>query len=105
MKMMNELEKMLDEVNGTDCVFHGKDGSILHGSMEVPGSQFGLRHNVILRFNNDGMLDGGKMPAVEYPGWVEYWVNNKRHRENGFAVSKNGFKVNERWENGKQIPS
>ena len=51
----------------------------------------------------DGRLITVK-PAVEKEGHIEFWRQNKLHRQDGEpAVISEGFAVKEWWENGIRI--
>lgn len=98
--MESDFVRFLDDANSGPRRFDGSDGTALDGSYVARGSVFGLSYNPILRFKG-GYLDGGKMPAVECPGRIEFWSRGRRHREDGLpAVSKGGFKTNEIWTDG-----
>lgn len=77
------------------------------------GTQIAEDMKTILRFRN-GFLDGdvfdeeGKLcevrPAVEGPGHLEYWRQNKLHRDNDEpAVISDGFSWKEWWVKGERV--
>ena len=78
----------------------------------LEGVQISKDKKTIYRFRN-GFLDGdvydidGRFitvkPAVEAPGHIEYWRQNKIHRDkNEAAVISEKFTIKEYWENGIQ---
>lgn len=100
-----DFANFLDEVNASRKKFVDDAGRGYEGPHVFRGEEYGLKFPVIMNFR-DGYLDSGngKRPAVEYPGWIEYWENGIRHRSDDLAaVSKEGFKHNEIWVLGKFI--
>jgi len=91
-------------ISNLDCVFKDKDGNIISGVKIIPGSELNQNCDVIMRFDENGMLHSDDMPAVETQGHVEYWQHGKLHRENNLpAVSANNFSDKEFWVDGKFI--
>ncbi len=93
--------------NQTDTKFHDENGNILSD-----GTHFLSDKKTIIRLR-DGFLDGdifdenGKfikaMPAIEGEGHIEYWRQNKIHRDNGEpAIITNDFTEKQYWENGER---
>lgn len=109
---MNKSFSEYIEYNNKDEYFLDENDEPLNGE-QVEYNDYQNNEITILRFRN-GYLDGDifdsngnfitQKPAVEKSGHVEYWRENKLHRDNGEpAVFSNNFESKEWWENGKRI--
>lgn len=93
------------QYNGTGTVWTDENGMKLTGTKVVKSEDVGLEKGscLILRFDENGFLDGGERPAVEGNGHLEYWRHGSIHRDFGLAaVSADNYKVKEYWKNGKR---
>ena len=90
---------------------YDEDGDLLNGTF-VLADDYNAGKTTLVRFYN-GYLDGDvvdsdgyikmQKPAVESAGHIEYWRENKLHRDNGEpAVYSENFTVKEYWNNGKR---
>ena len=102
---MEKLEAFLNSVNNSGIKLVDKNGKLLQGENLLPGIQFDLPSPVIIRTDDEGFIDGtDRIPAVEYPGYIEFWVHGKRDRGHDLpAVCKNGFGTKQWWSAGKFI--
>lgn len=109
---MEESKSLFIHLNNTDHQQTDALGNPLNGTVFY-ADDYDNGKKTILRFIN-GYLDGdafdpdGKFlmqnPAVEGQGHIEYWRQNKLHKDNGEpAISTKGFSVKEWWENGRRV--
>jgi hypothetical protein len=100
---MNLLDTVRASCSGEAALFLAKDGTILNGTYEIPGWQFCIAGSVIMRFAG-GKLDGGRMPAVEAPGFVAWMTDGRLNRSDGLpALCFDGFSKKEFWMDGIKV--
>lgn len=107
---MQESKSLFLQLNKTDYPQIDEFGRPLEGDRIYIDESTG--EHIILRFihgflNGDSFDENGNFlmqnPAVEGGGHLEYWRNNKLHRDDDEpAVITNGFRDKEWWENGER---
>lgn len=92
--------------------YNNKDTRLTQNGKILNGEMIGDDGFTVFRFR-DGYLDGdvldvngnliSVLPAIEGPGFQEFWRQNKLHRDNGPAIQSEGFTHKEWWKDGIQV--